>query len=246
MKRNRIFLLLSLAFFLFLFQRSLFGINPSENNADELLARVRAHLMQRPIRIEALLKSKKKNGMVEKKVRVDMELKWGADIPAATYLIRDQLGGILEKMEVAWTNERQPLYTYYTGTNLQAASPPALTDAIQDTDISWSDLSFSFLWWSGGTYTGMEQKKGRRCSIVALPSPPDTQPYSGIRLWIEAESHVILEVDAYDQNVQLVKKIKIKNFQKMNDIWMVKNLDVYRYPSKQKTSLRVESMRVAE
>ncbi|NKB25803.1 MAG: outer membrane lipoprotein-sorting protein [Kiritimatiellae bacterium] len=223
-------------------QASISFAEPSLSKADTLLLRTRQQLPRVPLHIEAELKSKKRSGSLKKRMYLDMSINWGGKPPTAIYRIQDGFGTPIEQMEITWETNNQPTYVYYKGGDLELETLPDLYGPVADTDFSWIDLSFSFLWWKGGEIVRTEKVKGRRCVVIDVLAPTKGAIYHSTRLWIDPEVYAVLQVDAYDKDGTAIRRVKVKSFKKINDIWTIKDLDIYRFPSKHKTTLRVKNI----
>ena len=48
---------------------------------------------------------------------------------------------------------------------------PPLTERIEDTDVTWMDLTLAYLWWPDGKTVGEEEVRGRACWVLDVPAP---------------------------------------------------------------------------
>lgn len=209
-------------------------------DAEELLRGVTDGLPGIPIRIEAKILARSREGELERTLAAVMDLDWHGAAPKARYEIRDAFGAPLEALEVRWRGPAVQELAYQRGDPLETAPAPALDQPIQETDLSWIDLSLAYLWWPGGTTVGAEKIKGRFCYIVDLPAPPGhAGSYAGVRLWIDPQIRILLEAAAYDAEGRMLKLLEVKSFKKIGDVWVIQNIDVQSFPAKHRTSLRV-------
>jgi hypothetical protein len=215
--------------------------------AQELMGRVVAALPDVQLRVIGQMQSKQRSGDIEKVMNMEMFLDWHAEPPMARYTIRDAFGASLEALTVQWNPGGEAEYFYFKGDPLKGQPLPNLYDKIQGTDISWIDLSLSFLWWPYGRTVGVEEIKGRNCYIVDVPSPtPDTNTYAGVRLWIDPQISMLLQVVAYNLQNQEIGKLEVKSFKKINNVWMIRDLEVQNLLTGHKTSLRVKQVEEKE
>jgi hypothetical protein len=77
---------------------------------------------------------------------------------------------------------------------------------------------------------------------------PEGEPsaYDRVRLWVDPKIHVLLRAEAYDAAGERVRSMEVKSFKKIDEVWMIKNLDVVEHPSRKRTRLRVESVEILE
>ena len=219
---------------------------PAYPEAGELLAGVLKGLPNVPVAITAQLQSKNRNGDLEKALTAEMQLDWRGRPPTARYTIRDAFGGNVSGLNITWRSDGTRDLRYFTGPALVAGTLPALDTAIEGTDITWMDLSLSFLWWTGGRTVGSEKIKGRSCYVVDLPAPSGSGSCTGARLWIDPEIHLLLQAAMYDRQGQLLRLLEVKSFKKVRDLWIIQNIDVQSFPVHHKTSLRVRQAEAPE
>lgn len=216
-------------------------------DARELLAAVLDSLPGEPVAISAQLQSRNAAGGVEQTLRADMTLNWGGRPPSARYTVYDAFGASLEGLHVAWQPDGGRSFAYFTGDPLIGAPVPDLFAPIRDTDLSWSDLSLSYLWWPGGRTVGEERIKGRSCFIVDLPAPPgEAGRCAGVRLWLDPQIRILLQAAAYDAQGRMDRLLEVRSFKKVRGVWVIQDVDVRSFPSRHKTSLRVRETQAAE
>ena len=218
---------------------------PTYPSAEELLNTVTASLPAVPVLVKAQIQSRNAGGEVERSFGADMRLDWHGRPPSAKYTINDAFGDALEGLNIVWPEAGARQFHYFKGDPPVAARLENLYGAIQGTDIGWTDLSLSYLWWGGGRTVGAEKIKGRYCYIVDLRAPADEAgEYAGVRLWIDPQIKILLQAAAYDAQGQLVKMLEVKSFKKIRDVWIIQNLDVQSFPVRHKTTLRVKEASV--
>lgn len=210
--------------------------------AQQLLDDVIRSLPDRPLQIEATLQAKDGGGKTERKLRLEMLLDWQDTPPQARYTLRDLEGRTLKFLGIAWPAGAPPDYRFMQGAPLAGAPLPPLGEDIEGTDATWLDLSLSFLRWKGGRTTGREETLGRDCYIVDIDAPQGTPGFSGVRLWIEPKIHMMLRAESYNEKVELMRRLEVKSFKKINDRWFVGEIKLQSFPSKHHTYLRVQSV----
>lgn len=196
-----------------------------------------------PLVVQGDLQRRDSNSKVVLTRRVEMVLDWKADIPTARYTIRDAFGDSLQHLAITWNNRTDPEYQYFEGNPLHAAAMPPLNSTIQDTDITWLDLSLSFLWWEGGELRGQESVRGRKCDVIDVAAPAGkVSGLDGVRLWIETNIGIVLRAEGYDTDGQLIRRMDVKSFKKIRGRWVIKDIEFESFPQHTKTSLRVRDV----
>ena len=193
--------------------------------ADDILAFVRTKLPDDPLKLTGSLKVRTRNGFTKANLPVEMELNWGAAKPTASYRIDK------ESMDITWDNDR-PAYTFSDDRNTP-------TSNILGTGITWADLSFSVLWWSGSKLVDEEKKINRECYVVDVPVPDSDNP---MRLWIEKKMGMLLEAQTFDGNNKQIRRMKIKSIKKMDGMWVAKDLEILDKQTGSKTTLQISGL----
>lgn len=193
-----------------------------------------------PMVVRGDLIKRNAKGRVEETFRVEMVLDWKADVPTARYTIRDAFGASLQHLAITWPTSGQPEYQYFEGQPLRAMPTPPLNQAIKDTDITWLDLSLSFLWWPGGETRGTGKVRGRECHIIDVPAPEDqVQEFDGVRLWIDTKIGIVMRAEGYATDTSLKRRMEVKSFKKIRDRWIIKDIEFQTFPEKTKTTMLV-------
>lgn len=208
--------------------------------AGEILRSVLGGLPSAPLGVSGSITVRKRHGVVERELRFDMLLRWGSVPSTAVYTIRDAFGAEIEQLTVTRTPGEPASYEYAAGSPPVHAEMPDLGAPVQGTDFSWLDLSLCFLWWTDGTVAGREVVRGRPCFMVDVRPPQDEKsPYSLARLWIDEEIRMMLRAEAYARSGAPARSLWIKSVKKINDAWMIKDMEIESYPLVHRTRLSV-------
>lgn len=211
--------------------------------AQELLTQVIGALPDIPLLITGDLQAKDRQGTLEERLNVEMLLDWQDSPPTARYTLRDAFGATRSHLAIVWPPGGKAEYRYLEGQPLHAAPLPDLVAPIGGTDISWMDLSLSFLWWPGGVTRGAGEVRGRTCWVMDLPAPDEAfSGCSGVRLWVDPKIGIMLRAEAYGHQDQLMRRMEVKSFKKINDRWVIKDIELTSFPSRHKTYLRVRDV----
>lgn len=211
-------------------------------SADALLDDVLLRLPREPLTLSGQLFVRLPRGIPVCDYAFDMTLDYGADPAVASYVIRASPGGgAIETLTVKRPGGGQPEYAYAVGDPPVTAPLDALNGRVQQTDLTWLDLSLAFLWWRGGLVVGTESVRGRTAIVadVAPPAGRPTDPYARVRLWIDDQARILLQAEGYDAEGHAVRTLWVKSFKKIDDRWMIKDLEVQQYPAVHRTKLRI-------
>ncbi len=167
---------------------------------------------------------------------VEIMLSLDGDPPIARYSIMDLFGESLEEMTVMRKLDSDAEIRFSSGKPLKPARAPGMDEAIRGTDITWNDLTLSFLWWRDGRLAGRESLRGRDCIMV------DFMHSGSTRLWVDDKLFMIIQAEEYDEAGSRTRRLSVKNIKKIGDVWMLKDLEVRQYPSMHRTLLRVDEV----
>lgn len=199
--------------------------------APQILAAARAQLPAHPVVMSGTLKQRAPNGFVKKTLNVEMELDWSARPPRAKYIITDTKTEEFQTLEINWNGGRAD-YSFSQHGEKKAFDPHA---EIANIGITWSDLSFSFLWSPDAKTLGTGQKLGKECFLISVPRPEG----NSLQLWVEKKTGRMMGAEEYDAAGKRQKIIKVVSVKDFDGLWMVKDLDIIQPAQGGRTSLRV-------
>lgn len=213
-------------------------------SADELLSDVVARLPAVPLLITGELHVRRPRGVSVRDLNFEMLVNWGACPAVASYAIKSKENQLLEELTVRRSDGAVPVFSRTAGDPPEEVAVGDLFAPVQETDLSWMDLTLSFLWWTGGELAGEDKIKGRPAFIVDVPAPDgeaDSQ-YASVRLWIDVAARMLLQAEGRTADGTVVRRLWIKSFKKVNEMWMIKDLEVQHYPVRHRTKLRVREV----
>ena len=98
---------------------------------------------------------------------------------------------------------------------------------IRNTGVTYDDLSLGFLYWPHPRFTGSQQLRGTKASIVELTPPAEDQDhYGSARIWIDQNSGAPLRMEGFDKNGNLLKRFEVISAQKIDDLWTLKEMRI--------------------
>ena len=202
---------------------------------NELMASLLAKLPAKPIMITGDLLTTPEQGE-KTRLTIAIQLRYPRE---ATYTIGDAFGKPLEQLTVLRDNGRVS-FLYLTGDPMAGSPAPALDHPIQNTALSWMDLTLGFLWWEGGKIIGQEENRGQPCYVLDRRAPPNAMaPYASMRIWVDTRISMLLEAVGHDKLENPLRRLSVKSFKKINHDWMIKDLEVENLATHATTILRV-------
>ena len=136
--------------------------------------------------------------------------------------------------------------------NLQEVPHTKIADLIPDTNVSYEDLAFKFLYWRNPRIVGQEKYQGRDCWRVHVENPGDAGSFREVSIWVSQNPRALMRVVGYgkrpagvDAMPQALKQFEISEVMKLNKAngrFTVKTMTVTSYGSENQTvgSSRIE------
>ena len=209
---------------------------------DQLMGNLLARLPSKPITLTGELATTTADEG-KSKLNIIIQLHYPQE---ATYTIYDTFGKSLEQLTVKRIKGITS-YRYLAGDPLSPAKIPPQETRIQNTALSWMDLTLGFLWWNGGKIIGRVEARGQPCYLLDRHSPEDNMlPYARVQLWVDTRISMLIQADGYDKLENLSRRLSIKSFKKINHEWMVKDLEVEDLAQHSTTLLRIRDAAATE
>lgn len=210
--------------------------------AQQLLDDVVAQFPREPLRLSGKLRVRGRKGIVTRTIDFKAFMDWGSNPATARYTIRaDGPNGAPEELSLTRESGAQAVFGYAKGDPLLAVDLPDLSKPIHGTDVTWIDLTFSYLWWKGAELSATEKVLGYRCRVVKVPAPADAEsPYAWVLLWIDEKSHLLLRAEGYDAEGELLRRLTVKAVHRKQR--MISKMDIESFPEKHRTRLRVHDV----
>ncbi len=201
-----------------------------------------ARLPVEPLTLKGLLTVRRQRGVVLREVPFAIHLNWGAPQPAAEYELFDNFGRVVERLAVRQLANGTMAAAWSDADGLVVTNTPSLADAIRGTDLTWLDLTLSFLWWEDARLDGEEDFRGSRCDKVLVTPPRPIPGCAAMRLWIDRRLGFIRQVEQLDAGGARVRRMWVSSVAKSGDRWMIRNMEVERPGSGRRTKLHVEDL----
>ncbi len=207
--------------------------------ADALMRSVVAQLPPGPLVITGELVVRMRGGIVLEQYPFACTLHWGATPAVARYALPASGTHPREEITLTRTEDARQI-TYNRGEPPVGTAPPPLTTPIRNSDLCWLDLTLDFLWWHHPTIVDDASVRGFDCYVVELPRPADMEAeYAIARLWISKQQHLLLQAEGVSAKGDVVRRLWVKSCKKIDEKWMIKEMEIQQYPVVHRTKLRI-------
>jgi hypothetical protein len=103
------------------------------------------------------------------------------------------------------------------------------SEAVRGTDLSYEDLSVRFLFWPAPLREEDERIGTSQCWKVIVKNPDKFGPYRYVMLWVDQRTGGLKQVEGYDGEQRLVRRLLVRSVQQIDAVWMLKQMRVDRY-----------------
>lgn len=109
-----------------------------------------------------------------------------------------------------------------------------------DTDITWSDITFDYLWWDDISFDAekeSETTQGIICRVILLKNGDRT-----VRVWIDKRTGAMLQAHELVKG-EVKRELFCTSLKKFGDRWAPKNIEVGPPGAKYRTKIVVEDVK---
>lgn len=212
------------------------AVQPEIADAKTVLHAVRSRFPADPVAISGTITVRRRRGVVVKEMGFSVEGEWSAGGADLTCVISDALGRESDTVDVSFTAGQQAVIKRI-GDGLVAED-----GQVAGTALNCTDLVMPFLWWSDAELAGKEKTRGRDSYILDLKPPGEAEAAGRVRVWIDSAIFIVLKAEVYDAEDKLLKQVVVKSFKKIDDRWMIKDLEVSMASAADKTVVTVDAM----
>ena len=197
-----------------------------------------------PLVLNGTLTVRRQRGTELAKYAYNLLLDWGASPPNAEFLLLEKDGKVpLERALLLRPKGGAAQIKLYRGEDMKQVETPAFTSRIRGMDVTWLDLTLDFLWWKDVRFDDVPRGKcrtGRMCHILLAAPPEEIAGCSAMRIWVDTALSCIMQAEQLDPQGNAVRKMWVQNVKKMDDRWMIRDMEIETLNSGHRTRLFVE------
>jgi len=125
-----------------------------------------------------------------------------------------QINGVAKRFHMKLQDERFDLFEILNGKTYKFNNKK-LSERINNTDLSFEDLSMRFLYWKKSSIVGEEKVGGQKCHVVRLENPGNEGAYSIVYVWIHQKYGALMRVVGYDAGGNPLKQFQVTDLMKV-------------------------------
>ena len=222
-----------------------------ESSAADVLRACREMLPMKPVELKGAMILRNRRGIVSKEFDYALVMRRTPDITLlAIRLTPRGETNLLVAVTVSRRGAQPPSIRMAKADAPESEAAPSLLDRVMDTDVTWLDLTFDFLWWTDAAYEAEregESVHGQKCSVILVKPPTAIKGLSGVRLWADRKTGCLMQAEQLDEKSRPIRRLwgtRVKKFD--GERWMVSVLEVETLGSRHRTKITVDFMRELE
>ena len=129
------------------------------------------------------------------------------------------------------------------GGKTERITPGRYGEPVRDTNISYEDIAFRFLYWKDARLAGDERIATRDCWVVHIfPPGAGTSQYGSVKVWLAKDDNALMKMEAYDGGGRKVRTYVVRSFMKRDDYWFLKQMEISGPVSRKPTLLELNDL----
>ncbi len=223
------------------------GLTPQQ-----LLWQARMMFPQEELTVTGHLGTAEKRGMNERRRPYRLKLDWSGGVPTADCQLFDteEAMGLLQHAELTRI-QGKPSLTLINADGVRTENV-RLNTPIGETDLTWMDLTFDYLWWHQVRMLDeaelerreiSSRQSGRNCLVLEAEPPTPQWGLGAVRLWIDKATGNLIQVAQLDEaKEKVVRTMYAQRIGREEGRWVPREFRVARTGVARVTKLYVGSI----
>lgn len=117
---------------------------------------------------------------------------------------------------------------------------------VLDTDVTWLDLTFDFLWWRDAAYEEAREGEsihGQTCKVILVKPDAPIEGLSAVRLWVDKKTGCLMQAEQVGSDGKPARRLWGTRIKKFDGRWMASALEVETSGARHRTKITVEGLR---
>jgi len=212
--------------------------------AADVLAACREMLPRRPIELTGALILRNRKGIVQKECDYRLVMRRGTEMTRLSVrLFARHETNELASVEITRRGDAQPTIQLVSDGKTQPVESPL--DRVLDTDVTWLDLTFDFLWWTDAAYEAAREGEtvhGQSCMVILVRPKEKIAGLEAVRLWADKKTGCLMQAEQLGAGLKPLRRLWGTRVKKFGERWMVSVLEVETLGSRHRTKITVESL----
>ena len=214
-------------------------------SAADVLFACREMLPTRPVELTGALILRNRKGIVQKECDYRLVMWRGREATRLSVrLFARHETNELASVEISRSGNAQPTIRLVSDGKAQEVGSPL--ERVLDTDVTWLDLTFDFLWWTNAEYEAEREGEtvhGQTCMVILVRPPEKIAGLEAVRLWADKKTGCLMQAEQLGDGMKPMRRLWGTRVKKFDGRWMVSVLEVETLGSRHRTKITVESLK---
>ena len=214
-------------------------------SAAEVLTACREMLPTRPIELTGALILRNRKGIVQKECDYRLRMQRGrVETHLSVSLFARHETNELASVKISRRGSARPTIQLISDGATKPVESPL--ERVMDTDVTWLDLTFDFLWWTDAAYEEEREGEtvhGQTCMVILVRPPEKIAGLEAVRLWADKKTGCLMQAEQLGDGMKPIRRLWGTRVKKFGERWMVSVLEVETLGSRHRTKITVEDLK---
>ena len=150
----------------------------------------------------------------------------------------------LASVKISRRGNARPTIELISDENSKPVESPL--ERVMDTDVTWLDLTFDFLWWTDAVYEEDREGEtvhGQTCMVILVRPQEKIAGLEAVRLWADKKTGCLMQAEQLGDGMKPIRRLWGTRVKKFGERWMVSVLEVETLGSRHRTKITVEDLK---
>lgn len=220
-------------------------------NARQLLIQARGLFPHEQMRVTGTLSTAEARGLNEQGRPYVLDLDWADGIPRATCNLYREEGDKEPILRAELTRvNRIPSLTLISSDGTRTPDV-RLNNPIGESDLTWMDLAFDYLWWPNARILSDEtceeldipqRTSGRNCVVVEAEPPAPVPGLTAVRIWLDRATGNLIQTEQLGEDRRPTRQMFVQRIGREEGRWVPREFRVRHMGFNRVTKLYIDSI----
>lgn len=220
-------------------------------SARQLLVQARMLFPHEQMRVTGTLATAEARGLNEQGRPYVLNLNWADGIPRATCELYRNAGDTDPILRAELTRLHSIPSLTLIGTDGTRTNNIRLNTPVGESDLTWMDLAFDYLWWADAERLSEEtcaareiplRTSGRTCVVLEVRPPAPVPGLSAVRLWIDRATGNLLQTEQIAEDGRASRQMFVQRIGREEGRWVPREFRIRRLGMNRVTKLYIDSV----
>ena len=219
-----------------------------------MLIQARSMFPQEHIDVKGTLETAEARGLNAVVRPYTLTLEWSHGNPTAACQIYNQRGDTTPIQSARLTRKHGETTLALTNAEGVTSTHVRLNTPIADTDLTWVDLTFNYLWWPTVKQLTEDEldarnlksrEGGRNCVVLEAFPPAEVTGIYSVLLWIDQSTGYLVQSEQTDAHGKAVRRMWVQRIGRENGRWVPREFRIQRDGMRRVTKLTIASIKAS-